>query len=86
MTRSRDKKTGLTRRRFLQTSAATTAALAVSSLGFPYIAKAAPEKLIIPDAGGALRDAYAPTHYKGFTDKTGIQVQPAAYMGIAQLK
>ena len=86
MARSHDKKTGFTRRRFLQTSAATTAALAVSSFGFPYIAKAAPEKLIIPDAGGALRDAYLPSHYKGFTDKTGIQVQPSAYMGIAQLK
>lgn len=86
MTYSNGKKTGFTRRRFLQTSAATTAAVAVSNLGFPYIAKAAPEKLVITDAGGALRDAYIPTHYKGFTDKTGIEVQPAAYMGIAQLK
>ena len=57
-----DKRTGVTRRRLLQT---TTAAVAVSSFGFPYIAQAKPEKLIIPDAGGALRDAYLPSHYKG---------------------
>jgi len=86
MTRSHDKRTDVTRRRFLQTTAATTAAVAVSGLGFPHIAKAQPEKLIVPDAGGALRDAYIPTHYKGFAEKTGIEIQPAAYMGIAQIK
>ncbi len=83
MTYKSDNRTGVSRRRVLQT---TAAAVAVSSLGFPYIAQAKPEKLIIPDAGGALRDAYIPSHYKGFTEKTGIEVQPAAYMGIAQIK
>jgi putative spermidine/putrescine transport system substrate-binding protein len=77
---------GLTRRKLLRNSAAAAGVVAVGSLGFPHIAQAKPEKLIIPDAGGDLRDAYVKSHYQSFTAKTGIEVSPVAYMGIAQVK
>ena len=75
----------ITRRTFVKGTAVTTAA-AAGTMAFPFIAKAKPDKLIIPDAGGDLRDAYVKSHYSSFTKKTGIEVSPVAYMGIAQVK
>ena len=76
----------LSRREAMQHGAAAAAAITAGSLGFPVIAQSKPDKLIIPDAGGDLRDAYVKSHYTSFTAMTGIEVSPQAYMGIAQLK
>lgn len=45
-----------------------------------------PDHLVIPDAGGILRDAYKKAHYDTFEAKTGIKLVSAEYMGVAQLK
>ncbi len=76
----------LGRRRFLQATGAAASAAAVTSIGFPAIAQTKPDQLIIPDAGGTLRDAYIKAHYSTFTAETGINIVPAEYMGVAQLK
>jgi putative spermidine/putrescine transport system substrate-binding protein len=77
----------LSRRQFLaSTGAAAVSAAAVSGIGFPAIAQSKPDHLIIPDAGGALRDAYIKAHYSTFTAETGIKIVPAEYMGVAQVK
>jgi spermidine/putrescine-binding protein len=55
-------------------------------MGFPAIAQSKPDQLIIPDAGGILRDAHIKAHYDTFTAATGIKIVPAEYMGVAQLK
>ncbi len=77
---------GQTRRNVLKNASGVAAAGAVSTLGFPLIAQDKPDKLIIPDAGGDLRDAYVKSHYQSFTANTDIEVSPVAYMGIAQVK
>lgn len=84
MANKKTKRRKITRRTFVKGTVITAAA--VSTLSFPWIAQAKPEKLIIPDAGGDLRDAYVKSHYSSFTKKTGIEISPVGYMGIAQLK
>jgi putative spermidine/putrescine transport system substrate-binding protein len=76
----------LSRRKFLKSTSAVATAAAVAGIGFPAIAQSKPDQLIIPDAGGALRDAYIKAHYSTFTEETGIKIVPAEYMGVAQLK
>jgi putative spermidine/putrescine transport system substrate-binding protein len=76
----------LSRRQFLKTTGAAASAATVLGMGFPAIAQAKPDQLIIPDAGGVLRDAYIKAHYDTFTAATGIKIVPAEYMGVAQLK
>jgi putative spermidine/putrescine transport system substrate-binding protein len=84
MVSNKRKSKNISRRTFIKRTATTAAA--TSMLSFPWIAQAKPDKLIIPDAGGDLRDAYSKSHYASFTAKTGIAVSPVAYMGIAQVK
>jgi len=76
----------ISRRGLLTSAAAAATATTVLGTGFPAIGQSKPDQLIIPDAGGALRDAYIKAHYDTFTQATGIKIVPAEYMGVAQLK
>ena len=81
------KRSGLSRRRFVQTSAAlasTTAA--VSSFGFPAIAQSKPEQLVIASGGGKLDEAYKAAYFDSFTEKTGIEIITAPYAGLAKIQ
>jgi putative spermidine/putrescine transport system substrate-binding protein len=76
----------LSRRDVLKRGVGGGAALALGSVALPRVLRAAPAKLIVSDAGGAVRDAYVKTHYASFTAKTGIEIVPVDYLGIADLK
>jgi putative spermidine/putrescine transport system substrate-binding protein len=76
----------VSRRQFLKTTGAAASAVAISGIGFPAIAQSKPEQLIIADPAGTTGDAYVKAHYSTFTEKTGIRVVQAQYVGIAQLK
>ena len=81
------KRSGLSRRRFVQTSAAlasTTAA--VSSFDFPAIAQSKPEQLVIASGGGKLDEAYKAAYFDSFTEKTGIEIITAPYAGLAKIQ
>lgn len=77
---------GLSRRQVLQMSAASAAALSVSSLGFPAIAEDKPEQLVIGSGGGALDEAYKKAYWDTFTAKTGIKIITTEYVGVAQIQ
>lgn len=61
-------------------------AVASAGLAMPAIGQSKPDRLIVPDGGGIIRDAYKKAHYDTFEAKTGIKIVPAEYMGISQLK
>lgn len=73
----------VTRRRLLGTAAA---AASLPFIGCPAIAQSKPEQLIVADPGGATGDAYVKAQYTTFTEKTGIKIVQAQYVGIAQIK
>lgn len=88
MTTARSKKPGtpttssVTRRTVLKGAAATAA---IGSLGFPHIAQAKPDTLVVSDAGGALNEAYKVAYYEPFTAKTGIRIANSPYGGLAKI-
>src|SRR3954470_5639023 len=60
--------TGFSRRAVLAAGAA---------LAMPYIAKAAPDSIVVATSGGKLGEAFTAAYYKPFTAKTGIQIVDA---------
>jgi putative spermidine/putrescine transport system substrate-binding protein len=75
-----------TRREVLKVGAGLGLGLATGSLATPALAQAKPEKLIVSDGGGLARDAYKKAYYEPFEKKTGIRVEPQAYLGAAEFK
>ena len=76
------KRSPLDRRRVLKGMAAASVALA----GFPYIAKAKPATMTVPNSGGALEEAFKVAYFDTFQKKTGIQILGAPYMDTARVK
>jgi putative spermidine/putrescine transport system substrate-binding protein len=61
-------RTGFSRRTLLASGAA---------LAMPYVAKAAPDSIVVATSGGKLAEAFTAAYYKPFTAKTGIQIVDA---------
>ncbi len=59
----------LSRRRVLAGSAAALMA--------PFVARAAPESIVVASSGGKLEEAFTTAYYKPFTEKTGIKIVTA---------
>lgn len=76
------KRSTFDRRRVLKGMAASSVALA----GFPYIAKAKPATMTVPNSGGALEEAFKVAYFDTFQKKTGIQILGAPYMDTARVK
>lgn len=76
------KRSTIDRRRVLKGMAATSVALA----GFPYVAKAKPATMTVPNSGGALEEAFKVAYFDTFQKKTGIQILGAPYMDTARVK
>lgn len=60
--------TGLSRRALLAAGA---------TLAMPYVARAAPDSIVVATSGGKLAEAFTAAYYKPFTAKTGIQIVDA---------
>jgi putative spermidine/putrescine transport system substrate-binding protein len=73
-------------RRGVLKGSAAAAALATGTLGFPYIARAKPDTIVVSDAGGALNEAYRAAYYDPFTEATGIRVSNAPYAGLGKIE
>ncbi|GAB4069190.1 ABC transporter substrate-binding protein [Ancylobacter sonchi] len=74
---------GLSRRAFLASAAATTAAV---GLGAPSIVRAASDTMTVPNSGGALEEAYKVAYFDTFTAKSGVKILGAPYMDTARIK
>jgi putative spermidine/putrescine transport system substrate-binding protein len=61
-----------------------TAAFAVT--GFPWVARAQPASMTVPNSGGALEEAYKAAYFDTFQQKTGVQIIGAPYMDTARVK
>lgn len=59
---------------------------AAAVTGFPWVAKAKPSMMTIPNGGGVLEDAFKTAYFETFHEKSGIQVVGAAYMDAARVK
>ena len=64
--------TAPTRRHLLASAAGMAVALPV--IGFPTVLRAKPERMTIPNPGGALEEALKAAYFKSFTEKTGIEI------------
>lgn len=73
-----------TRRHLLASAAGLAVALPV--IGFPAVLRAKPERMTIPNPGGALEEALKAAYFKTFTDKTGIEISGAPYADTAKIK
>ena len=76
--------TAPTRRHLLASAAGMAVALPV--IGFPTVLRAKPERMTIPNPGGALEEALKAAYFKSFTEKTGIEISGAPYADTAKIK
>ena len=54
--------------------------------GFPFIARAKPATMTVPNSGGALEEACKKAYFETFKQKSGIQILGAPYMDTARVK
>ena len=74
----------LNRRSLLASAAGIAVVLPV--MGFPTVLRAKPERMTIPNPGGALEEALKAAYFKTFTEKTGIEISGAPYADTAKIK
>ena len=83
-TRSMLNRSGLSRRSFV--AGAGGFALGAGTLGAPRLLRAQPSRMVIPNSGGALEDAYRKAYFETFTAETGVEISGAPYAGIGRVK
>lgn len=71
------------RRKFVAGAAGLAAG---TMLGAPAILRAQPSRMIIPNSGGALEEAYREAYFKTFTEQTGIEISGGPYVGVGKVK
>ena len=67
-------------------ASATGIAVVLPVMGFPTVLRAKPERMTIPNPGGALEEALKAAYFKTFTEKTGIEISGAPYADTAKIK
>jgi putative spermidine/putrescine transport system substrate-binding protein len=63
-----------------------SAAAAAVMIGRPWVARAKPAQLVIPNFGGALDEAFKAAYFDTFTAKTGIPIVSTSYVDVSKLK